>query len=83
MMGYAGLRYDEQSLLLQPLPGILTPSTKSIRLRNLLVHGSYPFDYTVDQSSMNFITSDTYIHQICVTDQRSTIWKITEIRPYN
>ena len=56
MMGYGGLRYDDKSLLLNPTPGLLTPSTNSIRLRNLLVQGTYPFDYTVDQTSMNFIT---------------------------
>jgi hypothetical protein len=77
MMGYAGLRYDEKSLLFQPLPGVLTPSTKSIRLRNLLVRGTYPFDYTIDQTSMNFITSDVYTNLLCITDDHGNQWKIT------
>ncbi len=77
MMGYAGLRYDEKSLLFQPLPGVLTPSTESIRLRNLLVRGTYAFDYTIDQTSMLFITSDIYTNLLCATDNESNQWKIT------
>ncbi len=77
MMGYAGLRFDEQGLLLYPLPGVLTPSTKSIRLRNLLVQGTYPVDYTIDQTSMNFITSEMYANFLCVTDNRGSQWQIT------
>jgi hypothetical protein len=77
MMGYAGLRYDEKSLLFNPLPGVLTPSTKSIRLRNLLVRGDYAFDYTIDQTSMYFITSNSYTNLLCATDQRGNQWKIT------
>lgn len=76
-MGYAGLRFDDKSLLLNPPPGLLTPSTSSIRLRNLLVQGTYPFDYTVDQISMNFITSDIYTNLLCITDNHSGQWKIT------
>jgi hypothetical protein len=76
-MGYAGLRYDEKSLLLAPLPGVLTPATKSIRLRSLLVQGTYPFDYTIDQTSMQFITSDAYTNLLCITDDMGNQWKIT------
>ncbi len=80
MMGYAGLRYDDKGLLFQPLPGVLTPSTKSIRLRNLLVRGIYPFDYTIDEISMNFITSDSYKNLLCITDyHHGNQWKITNI----
>ncbi|CAF1386310.1 unnamed protein product [Adineta steineri] len=77
MMGYAGLRYDEKSLLFNPLPGIITPSTKSIRLRNILVHGTYSFDYIIDQTSMNFITSDINSNILCITDNRDNQWQIT------
>jgi hypothetical protein len=77
MMGYAGLRYDEQSLLFNPLPGVLTPATKNIRLRNLLVRGMYPFDYTIDQFALHFICSDTYENLLCITDNRDQEWKIT------
>jgi hypothetical protein len=77
MMGYAGLRFDDKGILFNPSPGTLTPSTKSIRLRNVLVQGTYPFDYTVDQFSMNFITSDMYTNLLCITDKHGTKWKIT------
>ncbi len=76
-MGYAGLRYDEKSLLLNPLPGVLTPDTKSIRLRNLLVRGMYPFDYTLDQYAVHFICSDIYKNLLCITDNRDKQWTIT------
>jgi hypothetical protein len=76
-MGYAGLRFDEKSLLFNPLPGVLTPSTKSIRLRNLLIRGIYPFDYTIDHTSMYFITSNIYTNLLCITDSHSNQWKIT------
>ncbi len=77
MNGYAGLRYDEKSLLFNPLPGVLLPSTKSIRLRNILIRGMYPFDYTIDQSAIHFICSEFYENIICVTDNRDNQWKIT------
>ena len=77
MMGYAGLRYDDKGLLFYPLPGVLTPSTKAIRLRNLLIRGDYPFDYTIDQTSMQFTTSNIYTDLLCITDQRGGKWKIT------
>ena len=77
MMGYAGLRYDAQSLLFQPTPGLLAPTTQSIRLRNVLVRGTYPFDYTIDETSMNFLTSDAYQHRLCITDNQSQQWNIT------
>jgi len=77
MMGYAGLRYDEKSLLFYPLPSVLTPATKSIRLRNILVRGSYPFDYTIDTFSMHFICSEPYENILCITDKRDIQWKIT------
>ncbi len=76
-MGYAGLRFDEKSLLLNPLRGVLTPATKSIRLRNLLVRGIYPFDYTIDETSMDFITSNIYTNLLCVTDNQGARWNIT------
>jgi len=76
-MGYAGLRYDDKSLLFNPLPGVLTPATKSIRLRNLLVRGTYPFDYTIDESSMYFLTSEIYTNLLCITDNHGTQWQIT------
>ena len=76
-MGYAGLRFDEKGLLLNPLPGVLTPSTKTIRLRNLLVHGTYPFEYTLDRSSMSFITSNSYENLLCVSDNLRNQWTIT------
>lgn len=78
-MGYAGLRYDEKSLLFNPSPGILTPAAKSIRLRNILVRGSYPFDYTLDQNSVHFICSITYENMLCITDNSKTQWIITTI----
>ncbi len=78
MMGYAGLRFDETSLLFNPLPGVLTPATKSIRLRNLLVRGTYPFDYAIDQSSMYFITSAIYKNILCITDDHGIQWKIVD-----
>ena len=77
MMGYAGLRYDEKSLLFNPLPGVLTPATKSIRLRNLLVRGTYPFDYTIDQSAVHFICPSLYENILCITDNQDNVWKIT------
>ena len=77
MMGYAGLRYDEKSLLLNPLPGVLTPATKSIRLRNLLVRGMYPFDYTLNQHAVHFICSYIYKNLLCITDNLDKQWTIT------
>jgi hypothetical protein len=77
-MGYAGLRYDDKSLLLNPLPGTLTPSTKSIRLRNLLIRGTYSFDYTIDQTSMYFISSNIYTNLLCITDNHGSKWNITD-----
>jgi len=77
MMGYAGLRYDEKSLLFNLSPGVLTPATKNIRLRNILVRGTYPFDYTIDQLAVHFICSDIYENILCVTDARDNQWKIT------
>ncbi|UJR22365.1 hypothetical protein I4U23_025427 [Adineta vaga] len=77
MMGYAGLRFDSKGLLFNPLPGVLTPSTKVIRLRNLLVHGTYPFDYILDQSSMSFMTSSIYTNQLCISDNLHSQWKMT------
>lgn len=77
MMGYAGLRYDKTSLLFNPIPGVLTPSTKSIRLRNLLVRGTYPFNYTIDQTSMMFQTIDMYSNRICIRDRHGSKWNIT------
>ncbi len=76
-MGYAGLRYDEKSLLLNPSPGILIPSIKSIRLRNILVRGIYSFDYTIDQTSMYFIVSNIYTNLLCITDNHGSEWKVT------
>ncbi|CAF3441285.1 unnamed protein product, partial [Rotaria sp. Silwood2] len=40
MMDYAGFRYDDKSLLFNPLSCILTPSTKYIRLQNLLIRNN-------------------------------------------
>ncbi|CAF4220657.1 unnamed protein product, partial [Adineta steineri] len=77
MMGYAGLRYDEKSLLFNPLPGIITPATKSIRLRNILVQGTYSFDYTIDESAVHFICSNLYENILCITDNDNNQWKIT------
>lgn len=77
MMGYAGLRFDENGLLFNPLPGTLTPATKSMRLRNLLIRGAYPVDYTVDVSSVHFFTSTQYSNILCVTDHSGKQWKIT------
>jgi len=77
MMGYAGLRYDEKSLLFNPLPGVLTPETKSIRLRNILVRGIYPFDYIIDQFAVHFICSEFYENILCITDNHDIQWKIT------
>ncbi len=77
MMGYADLRYDEKSLLFNPLPGVLTPSTKSIRLRNILVRGIYPFDYIIDQFAVHFICSEFYENILCITDNHDIQWKIT------
>lgn len=77
VMGYAGLRFDEKSLLFNPLEGVLTPATKSIRLRNLLVRGIYPFDYTIDQTSMYFSTSNIYTNLLCITDNHGAKWKVT------
>ncbi|CAF1214772.1 unnamed protein product [Adineta ricciae] len=77
MMGYAGLRFDEKGLLFNPLPNVLIPSTKTIRLRNLLVHGTYPFDYTLDRSSMSFITSSSYKNLLCISDNLHSQWRIT------
>jgi hypothetical protein len=76
-MGYAGLRSDEKSLLLNPLPDVIIPARKSIRLRNILVRGTYPFDYTIDQLSVNFICSDLYTNILCIIDNRAIPWKIT------
>lgn len=73
MMGYAGLRYDEIGLLFNPLPGVLTPATKSIRLRNLLVRGMYPFDYTIDQIAIHLISFDT---ALCAMDDNGKQWPI-------
>lgn len=77
MMGYAGLRYDEQSLLFNPLPGVLTPGTKSIRLRNILVRGLYPIDYTIDQYAMHLNCPKLYENILCATDNSDNQWKIT------
>jgi hypothetical protein len=77
MMGYAGLRYDEKSLLFNPIPGVLTPGTKNIRLRNILVQGTYPFDYTIDQFAVHFICPNVYADILCITDNRGDQWKIT------
>lgn len=77
MMGYAGLRYDAQSLLFQPQPGLLTAETESIRLRNVLVRGTYPFEYTIDRTSMNFLAFDPYQNLLCITDNQGHQWKIT------
>ena len=77
MMGYAGLRFDEKGLLFNPLPNVLIPSTKTIRLRNLLVHATYPFDYTLDRSSMSFITPSRYENLLCVSDNLHSQWRIT------
>ncbi|CAF4333010.1 unnamed protein product, partial [Rotaria sordida] len=68
IMGYIGLRYDDKSLLFNLVPSILTLSTKYIRLRNVLVHGTYLFDYTIDQSSMYFIFSHIYTNLLGITD---------------
>ena len=76
-MGYAGLRFDQQGLLFNPLPGVVTPATKSIRLRNLLVRGTYPLDYTVDTTSMHFLTTNQYTNILCITDSHRQQWKIT------
>ncbi|CAF3616798.1 unnamed protein product [Adineta steineri] len=77
MMGYAGLRYDDKSLLFNPLPGVVTPATKSIRLRNILVQGTYSFDYTIDESAVHFICSNLYENILCITDNDNNQWKIT------
>ena len=77
MMGYAGLRFDENGLLFNPLPGTLSPPTKSMRLRNLLIRGTYPVDYTVDKSSMHFSTSDQYSDLVCLSDYSGKQWKIS------
>ncbi|CAF1534955.1 unnamed protein product, partial [Adineta steineri] len=77
MMGYAGLRYDDKSLLFNPLPGIITPATKSIRLRNILIQRTYPFDYTIDESAVHFICSNLYENILCITDNDNNQWKIT------
>ncbi|CAF1535077.1 unnamed protein product, partial [Adineta steineri] len=77
MMGYAGLRYDEKSLLFNPLPGVVTPATKNIRLRNILVQGTYSFDYTIDESAVHFICSNLYENILCITDNDNNQWKIT------
>lgn len=77
MMGYAGLRYDERSLLFNPVPGVLAPASKSIRLRNLLVRGMYPFDYTIDQAAVHLISSNTDEHLLCITDNDGNQWQIS------
>jgi hypothetical protein len=77
MMGYAGLRYDDRSLLFNPLPGVLTPATNSIRLRNIPVQGAYRFDYTIDQLAVHFICSHLNENILCVTDNQDNQWKIT------
>lgn len=77
MMGYAGLRFDEKGLLFDPLPGVLSPATKAIRLRNLLIRGTYPIDYTIDASAVHFVTSSEYTDLLCVTDTRGHQWRIT------
>ncbi|CAF4371306.1 unnamed protein product [Rotaria socialis] len=77
MMGYAGLRYDDKSLLFNPLAGSLTPATKSIRLRNVHVRGAYPFDFTINQNSAQFICSDVYDNMLCITDNHNIHWNIT------
>lgn len=76
-MGYVGLRFDEKSLLFNPTAGVLTPATKSIRLRNILVRGTYPFDFTIDQYAVHFICSDSYTNIMCITDDDENQWKIT------
>jgi len=76
MMGYAGLRYDSTSLLFNPIPGVLTPASQSIRLRNVLVRGKFSFDYTIDQQSLQFICSPTFENLICITDRQKKQWKI-------
>ncbi|CAF3611118.1 unnamed protein product [Rotaria sordida] len=77
MMGYVGLRYDEKSLLFNPLLGVLTPATKSIRLRNILIRGSYPIDFTIDQYSIHLICSHSYENILCITDDHNIQWNIT------
>ncbi|CAF1685736.1 unnamed protein product [Rotaria magnacalcarata] len=77
MMGYAGLRYDDKSLLFNPLAGSLTPATKSIRLRNVHVRGAYPFDFTINQNSVQFICSDVYDNMLCIIDNHKIQWNIT------
>ena len=76
-MGYAGLRFDENGLLFNPLPGTLTPATKSMRLRNLFVRGTYPVDYTVDATSVQFSTARQYSDILCLTDHGGKQWKVT------
>ena len=76
MMGYVGLRYDEKSLLFDPVPGILTPATKHIRLRNVLIRGTYPFDFTIDQFAVHFSCSHPYENILCLNDNSETQWKI-------
>ena len=76
MMGYAGLRYDETGLLFNPLPGVLPPATKSIRLRNLLVRGMYSFDFTIDQFAIHLISFNTEENPLCAMDNDGKQWAI-------
>ena len=79
MMGYAGLRFDEDGIFFAPLPGVLTPASKAIHLRQLLIRGTYPFDYTLDSIGVHFVTSNLYSNILCVTDQLQYQWKINSI----
>ncbi|CAF3636945.1 unnamed protein product, partial [Rotaria sp. Silwood2] len=67
----------EKSLLFDPLLGVLTPSTKNIRLRNILVRGSYPFDFTIDQYAIHLICPYSYENILCITDNHNIRWNIT------
>lgn len=77
MMGYAGLRFDEKGIMFNPLSGVLTPASKSIRLRNVLVRGTYPFNYAVDYDGVHFQTTTVNNDVLCVTDKLHQKWTIS------
>jgi hypothetical protein len=78
MMGYAGLRFDEKGLFFHPQPGLITPATKAIRLRNLMVRGVCPVDYTIDVSSIDFRVNAHDANRLCVSDDRMRRWIIMD-----
>ncbi|CAF1032489.1 unnamed protein product [Didymodactylos carnosus] len=74
--GYAGLRFEANRLVFNPLPGVLTAETNSIRLRNILLQGTYPFHYTVDSYGIKFRIDDIFMEKLCVTDSNQNKWTI-------